>query len=223
MPATTAKLRRGAKHFEVLVDLDDALKFKKGETEFLQLETDVVFTDAKKGEKASASELKEAFGTTDPTEIGKKIIKSGEVHTTQEFRDAESEKKFKQVIDFLSRNAVDPKTGNPLTPERLKNALEQSNVNVKNTPIETQISDILDKLSKIIPIKLETKRVKIIVPATHTGKVYGIIQQYKESENWLANGDLEAKVKVPAGLIMDFYDKLNSMTHGSAITEEIKE
>ena len=35
---------------------------------------------------------------------------------------------------------------------------------------------------KIIPIKLETKKVKITVPAMHTGKVYGIISQYKENE-----------------------------------------
>jgi translation elongation factor EF-4 len=30
-------------------------------------------------------------------------------------------------------------------------------------------------------------------------------------------------VSVPAGIIIDFYDKLNSATHGAAVTEEIKE
>ena len=45
----------------------------------------------------------------------------------------------------------------------------------------------------------------------------------KENEKWLDNGDLEVTVKVPAGMIMDFYDKLNSVTHGGAITEEIRE
>jgi hypothetical protein len=34
---------------------------------------------------------------------------------------------------------------------------------------------------------------------------------------------LEVVVSVPAGMIMDFYDKLNGVTHGAAITEEIRE
>jgi len=28
-------------------------------------------------------------------------------------------------------------------------------------------------------------------------------------------------LNIPAGLIMDFYDKLNDVTHGSALSEEI--
>ena len=73
------------------------------------------------------------------------------------------------------------------------------------------------------PVTIETKKVKVKIPAEHTGKVYGIINPYKEKEEWLSNGDLECIVAVPAGAIMEFYDKLNSVTHGSAFTEEIKE
>ena len=58
--------------------------------------------------------------------------------------------------------------------------------------------------------------------AVHTGQVYGIINPYKESEKWLDDGSLEVVVRVPSGINMDFYDKLNSVTHGSAVTEEIK-
>jgi len=61
------------------------------------------------------------------------------------------------------------------------------------------------------------------VPAIHTGKVYGVISQYKDQEKWLDDGSLEVVVEVPSGIIMDFYDKLNSVTHGSAITEDIKQ
>ena len=57
----------------------------------------------------------------------------------------------------------------------------------------------------------------------HTGKAYGVISTYKTSENWMNDGSLEVIVEVPSGIIMDFYDKLNGVTHGSAITQEIKE
>jgi ribosome maturation protein SDO1 len=223
MTNTTARIKKTGKNFEIMVDLDDALKFKKGLSAFIQAETEFIFKDIKKGEKASENELKEAFGTTDVNEIVKKIVKEGEVQITQEHRDAEQEKKFLQIVDFLAKNCFDPQTGRPHTTERIKNAIEQTNFNIKNTSIENQITDVLEKISKIIPIKLETKRVRIKIPAIHTGKAYGVISTYKESENWMNDGSLEVIVKVPSGMIMDFYDKLNGVTHGSAITQEIKE
>lgn len=223
MVNTIARIKKAGKHFEIIVDLDEALKFKKGESDFIEAEGDKVFTDSKKGEVPSQSDLSEAFGTTDINKIIKRIVKEGEVQTTQEHRDAEQEKKFKQIVEFLAKNAVDPQTGNPITSERIKNALLQSKVNVKNTAVENQISDILAEINKVIPIKLDTKRVRITIPAIQTGKVYGLISQYKADEKWLDNGDLEVEVKVPSGIIIDFYEKLNNITHGSALTEEIKE
>ncbi len=223
MTNVTARIKKSGKHFEILVNLEDSMKFKRGESAFIQAETDEIFRDLKKGDKAPESDLIEAFGTTDVNEIAKKIIKEGEILTTQDFRDAEHEKKIKQVVEFLSRNAIDPQTKNPITSERIKSALEQAHVNIKNVPIENQIKDILDSLTKIIPIKISTRKVKITIPAIHTGRAYGVVSQYKESENWKDDGSLEILVDVPAGMIMDFYDKLNSVTHGSALTEEIGE
>ena len=224
MVQTTARIKQSGKHFEIMVDLDKALKFRKGQsssTDFLESES--IFTDSKKGFHASEKDLKEAFGTTDAAEVAKKIVKSGEILLTQEHRDGEKDKKIKQVIDFLAVNSTDPKTGMPHTPERIKNAMEQAQVNIKNTPIESQIREIIEKISHILPIRLKTKRIRILVPAIHTGRAYGIFSQYKESENWLSNGDLEAIVNVPSGLLMEFYEKLNAITHGAAVTEELKE
>lgn len=223
MTQTTARIKKTGKPFEILVNLENALKFKKGEINFIQADTNFIFKDLKKGERASESELNEAFGTSDVNKIASEIVKKGEVLITQEQRSAEQEKKFKQVVDFLSTNAVDPKTGNPHTAERIKSALEQAHVNIKNVPIENQIKEIIAEVSKILPIKLETKKVIITIPAMHTGKAYGIINQYKQNENWLDDGSLRVVVDVPSGIVMDFYDKLNSVTHGSALTEEVKE
>ncbi len=223
MVSTVARIKKSGKHFEVLVDLDEALKFKKESIASVNLEIDKIFSDAKKGEVASSSDLKEAFKSEDILEIAKKIIKEGEVLVTTEHRNEEQEQKFKQIIDYFMVNSIDPQTGNPHTIERIKNALEQSHINIKDTSIESQIKDILSAISSIIPIKIETKKVKITIPAIHTGKAYGIVNQHKESENWIDDGSLEIVVNVPAGTIIDFYDKLNSVTHGSALTEEIKE
>lgn len=223
MTQTTARIKKAGKHFEILVNLEEALKFRKGESPSINLEIDRIFRDAKKGEVASSSDLKEAFKTENVYEIANKIVKDGDVLVTQEYRDAEQERRFNSVVNFLVVNSIDPQTGNPHTAERIKNALEQAHINLKNAPVDNQIGEILSAISKIIPIKIETKKVKITIPAIHTGKAYGVVTQYKESEKWLNNGDLEVVVNVPAGTIIDFYDRLNSFTHGSALTEEIRE
>ena len=223
MTQTIARIKQTGKHFEILVDMDKALAFKKNPASSDFLEIDRVFTDAKKGFVASVSDLKDAFGTDDITQISQKIVKSGEVMTNQEHREEEREKKIKQVVDFLTKNSVDPRTKMPHTPDRIKSALEQAHVNIKNIPIENQIQDIIHAISGILPISMETRKIKVTIPSMHTGKAYGVVNQYKGEESWLGNGDLEVVVNIPAGIVMDFFDKLNSVTHGSALTEEIKE
>ena len=223
MTQTTARIKQKGKHFEIIIDLDNALAFRKGQSSFFEPETESIFTDVKKGNVASNSDLEDAFETTNVSEIAKKIVKDGEVLTTQEYRDSEHEKKIKQVVDFLSTNAINPQTGNPHTPQRIESALNEAHVNIKNVPVENQIKEIIEQISSILPIRIETKKIKITVPAIHTGKVYGIIAQYKEGENWMNDGSLEVVVSIPSGIVMDFYDKLNSATHGAAVTEEIKE
>jgi ribosome maturation protein SDO1 len=223
MNQTTARIKKSGKNFEIIVNLDEAMKLKKDEINEISPEGDSIFTDSKKGFRASPSDLEEAFGTLNTNEIAKKIIKEGEVLLTQDYRDEEKERKQKQAVEFLSKNAVDPKSGTPHSFERIKSALEQSGFILKNTAIENQINEMTEAISKILPIKIETKKIKINIPAIHTGKAYGIVSQYKEEEKWLDDGSLDIVGNIPSGIIMDFYDKLNSITHGSAITEEIKE
>ncbi len=223
MTQTTARIKQKGKHFEIIVDLDSAMKFRKGTSSSFEAEDERIFTDIKKGNVASSSDLVSCFGTSDTGEIAKKIVKDGEVLLSQDYRDEEREKKIKQVVDFLSRNAINPQTGNPHTPDRIHKALEEAHVNIKNAPIDSQIQEIMNEISRVIPIRIETKKIKVTIPAIHTGKAYSIIGQYKEEENWMNDGSLEVVVSLPAGLVMEFYDKLNSATHGSALTEEIKQ
>ena len=224
MTQTTARAKKTGKTFEILVDMERALKYKKGEIAVVDfLAADFIFSDIKQGEKASEKDLVKAFGTEDVYEIAGKIVKDGEILLTQDYRDAEKDRKEKQVIDFLVTNSIDPRTGNPHTPDRIKNALEQAHMNIKNMPIESQISEIMAVISPILPIKIEIKKLKINIPAIHTGKAYGLVNTYKESEEWLANGALVAIIDIPAGMQMDFYDKLNNVTHGAIQSQDLGE
>jgi len=225
MTQTLARAKINNKEFEIMVDLDSAIEFKKkGEGDIHSiLEVDTIFKDSKKGFHASEDDLEAAFGTSDIYEAAEKIIKQGEIQLPQEYKEKEREGKIKQVVDFLVTNAIDAQTGRPFTPERIESAMKEAGVNIKNKPIDTQIKEITEQLAPIIPIKIETKKLILTIPAQYTGKAYGIVNTYKESEEWLANGDLKIIVNVPAGLQMDFYDKINTATQGSVLSEELKE
>ena len=222
MTQTTARIRRGKNNFEILVDLEEALKVKKGEGNISSaVLTDSVFFNLKSGEHAGQDVLEVEFGTGDFYEICGKIIKSGEVVLPSDYVNENVEKRYKQVVDFLVKNAVSPE-GRPYTPDRMMAALKEARIEVKNKSIESQIKEIVDHLQRVLPLKIETKRIRITIPAQHTGKAYGIVSEFKEEEEWLSNGDLVIVVRMPAGIVMDFYDRLNSCTHGSALAEELK-
>ena len=153
----------------------------------------------------------------------RKIVKKGQVAVTQEFRDENLENRKKQVIDFLVRNAVDARTGRPFTPEMLENSIKEAGVRIEDKPVDKQINNILEDLKKVIPLKIETKKLKIKIPAEHTGKIYGILQEYKEKEDWQGDGSLVVILNIPVGIQSEFYDKLNNITHGTALSEEVKE
>jgi len=225
MTDITARLNIGKSHFETMVDLDAAMKMKKGQSVDISevIKDTTIWNDLKKGMRAGKNEIENAFGTTELNQVVEKIVKKGEIEVTQEFRDEAIEQKRKQIIDFLTKNAVDVRTNRPFTPDMIESSLKQAGAKIDKQPIERQIKSIIEALKKIIPIKIETKKIKVLIPAVHTGKAYGVIQEYKESENWLGNGNLEIILNIPVGIQTEFYDKLNNITHGSAITQEIKE
>jgi len=223
MPKVVARIKVKGKHFEIEVDLDEALKVKAGKGDITKaLEFPRIFTDMKKGNVAKEAELMDAFGTKDAFQIATKIVTSGEIQKTQEFRESERELKVKRVIDLIIRNAVD-QNGRPYTEERIKRAIDEAHYAFDSRAPEQQLPDLIAKLQTVIPIRVETKRIKIVIPAQYTGQVYGILKDYKESEEWLANGNLQAILNIPAGMQLDFYDKLNSITHGAVQSEELPE
>ena len=124
-------MKRDGKHFEILVDLDEAMKVKRGESDSnigSAVLTDAVFYNLKAGERASDEDLEKIFGTTNVMQIAKKIISDGEVVRTAESIRAVQNAKYKQVVDFLVRNAVSPE-GRPYTPDRIMKALSETRVN----------------------------------------------------------------------------------------------
>lgn len=216
--AVVARLEKNGKTFEILVDCDKALEFKKGKSVSMDdiLAVDEIYKDVKKGDKASEHDLKNIFKTTDFIEISKVIIGKGEVQLTREHLAKQRVEIRKQIINMIHRNAVDPKTGLPHPPQRIESAMEEAKVHVdENKSAADQVDDILKKLKIIIPIRFETKKVQVIIPAKFSGQSFHILKSYGNPKTeWLGNGSLKASLELPGGLIDEFFSKLNGLCHG---------
>ncbi len=219
-----ARIKTKGKTFEILVNSAKAIDYRKtGQSPVSDIIAfDGVFSDYRKGLRIKEKDLSDAFGTDDLGQIYEKILKQGELMLPIEFKQEAREEKMKQIVEFLSKSTVDPKTSKPHPSNRIMSAMEQVGINLKeNESVETQARNALKLIQKILPIKFETKRIEIKVPSMHTARAYGILKDSLIKEEWLADGSLLVVVELPAASLMDFFDKLNAITHGSAITKEI--
>ncbi len=221
---TTARITKDTEHFEILVKPQKALDYRMGKiasiTEVLVSET--IFSDANKGTRMSEDTLKKSFGTTDSLKIAETILKNGTLQLTTEQRKKMIEDKRKQVIDFIARESVDPKTNLPHPPARIENAMEQVRYSIDPyKPVEEQAKEIVKLLRTILPLKIEQMTLNVVIPAEHAAKAYGAIKGFGtiKREEWRADGSWFGVIEMPAGLYAPFLDKLGNVTKG---TGEVK-
>ncbi len=225
--AVIARIKRHGENFEVLVDPYLARNLKEGmDVNFEDLiAIDEVYKDAKKGERASTEDLQKSFGTTDIQEIVKIIIMEGEVQITAEQRKEMLEQKKKQIIDFIARNTVDPRTGTPHPPSRIERAMESARVHIDIfKSVESQVKDIIKTIKPILPIRIEELEIAIKIPPEHTGKAMNAIYSFGNvtQEEWQKDGSWICIIRIPAGMQGDLLDMLGKVTQGEAQTKILR-
>jgi len=218
---TVARITKDNEHFEVLVKPQKALDYRMGKmaaiTEVLVTET--IFSDANKGTKASEENLRKAFGATEPLKVAEMILKTGTLQLTTEQRRKMIEDKRKQIVDFISRQCVDPKTNLPHPPLRVENALEQIHYSIDPfKPVEEQAKEIIKLLRPVLPLKMEQVSVGVRVPAEYSARAYGTIKGFGtiKREEWRADGSWYGVLEMPAGLYGPFLEKIGEITKGNA-------
>ncbi|MEM2104875.1 MAG: ribosome assembly factor SBDS [Candidatus Bathyarchaeia archaeon] len=217
---TVARMTKDNEHFEVLVKPQKALDYRIGKITALSevLVTETIFSDANKGTRVAEENLRKAFGTTDPLKIADIILKKGTLQLTTEQRRKMIEDKRKQIIDFISRQCVDPKTNLPHPPLRIENALEQIHYPIDPfKPVEEQAKEIIKQLRTILPLKMEQVSVSVHIPAQYSARAYGTIKGFGtiKREEWRPDGSWYGVIEMPAGLYAPFLERLGEITKGS--------
>ncbi len=215
------------KRFEVLVrpDVVEKLRSGKDDVEIVEnMPVDKVFTDARKGKKAPTHMVEKVFETTDIEEIARMILEDGEVQITTEQRNKRQKQKRKEIVNRIAKNSYNPQTDAPHPPKRIENAMSEAEVHIDPfKPVSQQMDEVVDEIRDLIPLSFEKKRFSITVRGDLQGKIYGLLKKLGniEDENWLNDGRWQGILKIPAGKQDDLFEKVNELTKGKAIIEEI--
>jgi ribosome maturation protein SDO1 len=224
---TTVRLTIEGEHYEILVNPDSALSYKQGRNvePSAVIAADEVYSDSRKGLRASSEKLKLHFGTDDHAKAALEVLRRGELNLTQEQRKRLTDEKRKAIIAAISKNFVDPRTMLPHPPTRIDQAMQEARVNVDpfQDPNE-QMKNVVDSLRTILPLKSEKIRLQVKVTAQYSGQAIGVLKNYGEitKEDWLADGTLSAIVEIPAGGQPGLLDRLGSTTKGAAQVTVVK-
>ncbi len=220
-----ARLEKHGEHFEILVDPKKSYEYKMGLKKDLDnvLAFEEVFKDAKKGERQTSTALQKAFGTVNPIEVAKVIMRDGDLQLTTDQRRKIIEEKRLKVIALIARNCVDPRTKAPHPPQRIEAALEQARVSIDAfKPAEEQMLAAIERIREIIPISMQKARIAVKVPGQFAAKSYGALKEYGlQKEEWGSDGSLMIICEMPAGMQGEFFDRVNKLTSGQAITKAI--
>ena len=210
--------------FELLVKPDPAFDYKIGKISEISkvLISEEIYTDSNKGNRATNEKLEQVFKTIDPAEIAQIIMKKGELNLTTEQRKKMTLEKRKQLVTYIAKTYVDPRSHLPHPPLRIEQALDDGRVSIdpfKN--VDEQVKDIVEKLRPIIALKSENITLEISVPAQFVAQSYTVLKSTGtlKKEDWQSNGSLKAILEIPAAARPHVIDRLGSITKGTATVE----
>jgi ribosome maturation protein SDO1 len=225
--AVIARLQIGGRKFEILVDPERALSFRRGAPMAIEnvLATPFVFRDVRAAERVAEHELKVTFGTTDVNLIAQKILREGEIQLTTEQRRAMVKKKKAQIAHIISRRGIDPHTDSPHPPDRILRAMDEAGVKVDPfVEAEQQVEVVVRSISTHLPIKLQRRVIRLRIPPQFASKIYPLLKKYGEfvGERWLADASLEVDVRILAGLQEEMFRRISVLTSGNFTSRVIE-
>jgi ribosome maturation protein SDO1 len=218
---TVVKLVIEGNKFEILVKPDLALEYRLGKRNDLTniLISDEVYSDANKGSRASSDKLSKYFKTNDSGEVARQILLNGELSLTTEQRRKMVDEKRRQIIEYISKSFVDPKTHLPHPPLRIQSAMEDVRVSIDPfKKAEEQAKSIIDALRKVLPLKSEILQLTVTIPANHSAQGYSALKSIGnlKRDEWLADGSVRVTLEVNAGMKGKIIEKIGSATRGTA-------
>ncbi len=221
--AVLARLEKGGKRYEALVDPDLVDQWKQDSSnieldDFMAM--DEIFHDARGGERPTEDALMNAFQTLDVEVILNIILEKGSIQLTTAQRKARVENIRQQIIHHIHSQAIDPKSKSPHPRTRIELALEESKYSVDPFKrLEVQVKDAIAKLKPLIPLSFESVRLAFRIPGSAYGSVRQLLRTYQQKEGWLENGDWACVIEIPAGMKGDIIGQVLKRANNAEVKE----
>jgi ribosome maturation protein SDO1 len=217
--AIIGRIMKNGEKFEVFLDPDNSYAYIEKKKPDLKniLVSEEIFKDAKKGDRHGPMAIKKAFGTDDIYVILKEIFDKGDIQLTTEQKHKMAEDKKKQILGFITREAIDARTNAPIPEKRIELAMDEIRFHVDPfKPAQEQVNELIKELRLKIPIKFEKVRLEVRIAAEYTSRAYGVLKYYGlKNDNWTSSGELVGILEIPAGIQGEVLDKLNKATQGT--------
>jgi ribosome maturation protein SDO1 len=221
--AVLARLEKGGKRYEILVDseLVDAFQENPESVEIDDLlAIDEVFHDARAGDRPTEEALTSNFDTLDIVKLTQIILERGNIQLTTNQRKSMVETKRQQIIHEIHSNAVDPKTKSPHPRTRIELALEESKFNVDPfKSVDEQVKEAIAMLKPMIPLSFEAARMAFRIPAAGYQDVHQLLRVHVEKDEWLSNGDWACIIECSAAIKDSLISKVLGKAKGSEVRE----
>lgn len=221
--AVLARLEKGGKRYEVLVDPDLVDQWKSDSSaidldDFMAM--DEIFHDARAGERPTEESLMNTFQTLDVEAILNIILEKGSIQLTTAQRKARVEHMRQQIIHHIHSQAIDPKSKSPHPRTRIELALEESKYSVDPFKrLEDQVKDAIAKLKPLIPLSFESVRLAFRIPGSAYGSVSQLLRTHQQKEGWLENGDWACVIEIPAGMKGDLIGQVLKRANDAEVKE----
>lgn len=221
--AVLARLEKGGKRYEALVDPDLVEQWKEDSTDINLddlMAMDEIFHDARAGERPTEDALLKTFETLDVASILQIILTKGSIQLTTAQRKARVENMRQQIIHHIHSQAIDPKSKSPHPRTRIELALEESKYSVDPFKrLEDQVKDAIARLKPLIPLSFESVRLAFRIPGSAYGSVSQILRTHQQKEGWLENGDWACVVEIPAGMKGDLIGQVLKRANNAEVKE----
>jgi len=180
------------------------------------LVSDDVFRNHQTGDKAASVDLQDAFGTTVMRDCALQILEKGEIQLTTAERKELTEQKRREIVSYIHKYYLDPKTKLPHPITRVELALDQMKFHaVYDQDTHTQIEAIMKKMPEFMPVKKMEIEGVLIVAHKFAGQVAGVVPKFATiGKEDYSDAGIQYTLSVVPGDFDPFMAELNRITKG---------
>ena len=215
------KYQKGKTRFEIITQPGSVRKYSdkldnltKNDLNYI-LESDFIYTNSKKGNQAKKEDLERVFGSSDLLVCVKTMLSRGSSQTSSKERHDDSDQKKKEILTYLNKNYLDPKTGYPHPVIRLETSIK--NIKYVIDPkkgSDTQAKEIIKSLHGNLFFKENSQTYELVISNEYKGSsniIYGLTSVTSKKKE---RGKTKYVINVVPGNNDTFLKKLNELSQG---------